>query len=134
VNHLAEHDAATAIAKQQIELALREMLGEALPLGLLYPTWWSTRAGRRSGLINFLHGRFELDDALVERFLHEERAFALRTEGEPDPKGALVSMADLLAGNAEDKEFTDWLKTAPVDGCRMFGGGAAPTVYVRRVA
>jgi hypothetical protein len=61
MTNLEEHDAALAITKQQIEMAMREMLEQY--------AGFSSAESRRMGLAAYLHGRFSLDDALVERFL-----------------------------------------------------------------
>lgn len=70
----------------------------------------------------------------VRRFLDSAKQphFTLKIHGchETVP----LPLDRLLADNAEDAELCAWLRSAPLDSGRIFGGGAAPMVSIRRVS
>lgn len=62
-----------------------------------------------------------------------EPKFTQQWECEPKPSAPLP-LSTLLEANRDDEEICDWAPRAPVGGSLITGGGAAPTVWLRRVS
>ena len=114
-----DHSAVQAIARQQIEDALREMLA-AFPDEKL----------RRGALVHYLAGRLSLDPLLVARFCGEA-IFSQQFEGRAATE---QRQALLIAANGDDEEVFKFLLYSKVGDELKTGGGAAPACTLRRVS
>ena len=114
-----DHSAVQAIAKLQLEQAMRECMER-----------WPEDGGRSGAFVHYLQGRFGLDEALYARFIGEA-VFSQQFEGQPATE---VRQQTLLAANADDDQVFKFLLYAKVGDELKTGGGAAPACTLRSVS
>lgn len=117
----ANHDAALAIARQQVEKVMRAMIAS--------PTFADATV-RRGAFVYYLQSCLALDAMLVERFTGGP-VFSQQFEGD---EAVEVSQHALVAANAEDSEVLEFTLYSNVGDELRTGGGAAPACTLRRVA